>query len=588
MQVPNVSLAEATIDGTSGPEDPQRLLEQWRPYRPRRLSSRELRVEATIALAVVALAAALPPLLGSDRTLDAPVALGLVLCFAVAARVRLYVGAGYTVPTQLVLVPMLFLLPAASVPLWVACGMALSALYDVAARREHPEWILSGVANGAHALGPAVVLALAGEPAADLGALPILGVSLVAQWGCDLGASTAREWLGRGIAPAAQLRVLFPIYLIDAALTPIGLAAAVVAAADGRFGFLVVLPLLAVLAALAHDRRVRIEQAVARLDQLRVQRARLDRAIHRIGEAFASNLDRQALVELMLRTAVEAVGAQHGRAVLSTRTIEWSAGSGAAAPAAVFDSAERGARREGRLVEETDSEAAAIAYPLIGADAAAADNGVLAIARRGSPFTREERALFGYLAQQTAVAMENVALHDRLRWQATVDELTGLANRRRFQDSLAAEAQRMVRFGRPLALAILEVDGFKAVNDAYGFPQGDLVLREVATVLRRSARPTDEPARYRGEQLALIMPNTAPDGAFSMAEAIRRAVQALEVKLPEGARVRVTVSIGVAALDPSLRDPSALIAAVEAALGDARRAGKNRTQRGGWVRVARA
>jgi len=539
-----------------------------------------------MALAFVALAAALPPLLGSERGLDAPVALGLVLCFAVAARVKLYIGAGYTVPTQLVLVPMLFLLPAASVPLWVGCGMALSALYDVAARREHPEWILSGVVNGWHALGPAIVLALAGEPEAELAALPILCAALLAQWGFDLGASTARESLGRGIAPVAQLHVLVPIYLIDAALTPIGLAAAIVTA-EGRFGFLVVVPLLAVLAALAHDRRVRIEQAVARLDQLRVQRARLDRAIHRIGEAFASNLDRQALVELMLRTAVEAVGAQHGRAVLATRTIEWSARSGPAAPAAVFDEAERGARREGRLVEETDSEATAMAYPLIGADPASADNGVLAVARRGSPFTREEWALFGYLAQQTAVAMENVALHDRLRWQATIDELTGLANRRRFQDSLATEVQRMVRFGRPLALAIVEIDGFKAVNDAYGYPQGDLVLREVAAVLRRSSRPTDEPARYRGEQLALILPNTDPDGAYAMAEAIRRAVQAVEVKLPEGARVRVTVSVGVAALDPSVRDPSALIAGAESALADARRAGKNRTQRGGWIRVGR-
>jgi diguanylate cyclase (GGDEF)-like protein len=538
-----------------------------------------------MALAFVVLAAALPALLGSERALDAPVALALVLCFAAAARVKLYIGAGYTVPTQLVLVPMLFLLPAASVPLWVGCGMALSALYDVAARREHPEWILSGVVNGWHALGPAIVLALAGEPDAGLTALPILCAALVAQWGFDLGASTARESLGRGIAPAAQLRVLVPIYLIDAALTPIGLAAAVVAG-DGRFGFLVVVPLIALFAALAHDRRLRIEQAIARLDQLRVQRARLDRAIHRIGEAFASNLDRQALVELMLRTAVEAVGAQHGRAVLSTRTIEWSARSGPAAPAAVFDEAERGARREGRLVAESDSEATAIAYPLIGADAAAADNGVLAVARRGSPFTREERALFGYLAQQTAVAMENVALHDRLRWQATIDELTGLANRRRFQDSLATEVQRMLRFGRPLALAILEIDGFKAVNDAYGFPQGDLVLREVATVVRRSSRPTDEPARYRGEQLALILPNTDPDGAYSMAEAIRRAVQALEVKLPEGARVRVTVSAGVSALDPEVADPSALIAAAEAGLAEAKRAGTNRTARGGWVRAA--
>jgi diguanylate cyclase (GGDEF)-like protein len=538
-----------------------------------------------MALAFVALAAALPPLLGTERALDVPLALALVLCFAAAARVRLYVGAGYTVPTQLVLVVMLFLLPVSSVPIWVGCGMALSALYDVVLRREHPEWILTGIANGAHALGPAIVLALAGEPAAELGALPILGVALAAQWATDIASSTLREWLGRGIAPAEQLRVLVPIYLIDAALTPIGLAAAIVAR-DARFGFLVVVPLLALFAALAHDRRVRIEEAVARLDQVRVQRARLDRAIHRIGEAFASNLDRQALVELMLRTAVEAVAAQHGRAALATRTIEWSARAGPGPPSAVLDEAEHGARRDGRLVTESDGKSVAMAYPLIGADPAASDNGVLSVARPGAQFTREERALFGYLAQQTAVAMENVALHDRLRWQATVDELTGLANRRRFQDSLATEVARMVRFQRPLALAILEIDGFRAVNDAYGYPQGDLVLREVATVVRRSARPTDEAARYRGEQLALVLPNMNPDGAFSMAEAIRRAVQALDVRLPEGAHVRVTVSVGVSALDPSVADSAALIAAAEAALAEARRAGKNRTHRGGWVRVA--
>jgi diguanylate cyclase (GGDEF)-like protein len=584
-----VSLGSAGIEEVEpdGGVRPQRLLERWRPYRPRRLSARELRVESVMALAFVAVAAALPPLLGSERTLDAPLALALVLCFAAATRVRLYVGAGYAVPTQLVLVPMLFLLPASSVPLWVGCGMAVSALADVVARREHPEWILIGIANGWHALGPSLVFALAGEPAAELGALPLLAAALAAQWATDLGSSTLREWLGRGIPPAAQLRVVTSVYLIDAALTPVGLAAAVVAG-ERRLGFLVVAPLLALFAVLSYDRNARIEEAVARLDQLRVQRARLDRAIHRIGEAFASNLDRQALVELMLRTAVEAVEAQHGRVTLATRTIEWAARAGPPAPAAVLEEAEHGARRDGRLSAARADGAAAIAYPLIGNDAAATDNGVLAVARRGGEFSREERALFGYLAQQTAIAMENVALHDRLRWQATVDELTGLANRRRFQDSLASEVSRMVRFRRPLALAILEIDGFKAVNDAYGFPQGDLVLREIATVVRRASRTTDEPARYRGEQLAMILPNTDPEGAFAMAEAIRRAVQALEVRLEEGARVRVTVSVGVSALDPSVADPAALIASAEAALAEAKRGGKNRTHRGGWVRVARS
>src|SRR5689334_19765401 len=98
----------------------QRLLESWRPHRPRRLSSREQRVEAVSALTLVFVASTMAALLPSALAVDVGVALALVACHAAASRVRLYVGAGYAMPTQLVLVPMLFLLPASTVPLWVA------------------------------------------------------------------------------------------------------------------------------------------------------------------------------------------------------------------------------------------------------------------------------------------------------------------------------------------------------------------------------------------------------------------------------------------------------------------------------------
>ena len=540
---------------------------------------REQRVEAVTALAFVAVAAALPQLLGTERTVDAPLALALVAAFALATRVRLYIGAGYTVPTQLLLVPMLFLLPAPSVPVWVGCGMAASALYDVLARREHPEWILAGIGNSWHAVGPAVVLALAGEPSAGLGALPLLAAALTAQWTTDLGVSTAREWLGRGVSPASQLRVLASVYLIDAALTPVGLAAAVVAGGHGA-GFVVVVPLIGVLGALAHERRARIEEALTRLDLLLEERARLDRAIHRIGEALGANLDSEALVELMLRTAAEGIDAEHGRASLAARTVEWALVPGAGAPpAAVIEDAERRARREGRLAAADDADAAALAFPLMDGE------GILTVARLGAEFSREERALFGYLAQQAAVAIENVDLHDRLRFEATVDELTGLANPRRLHERLAAEAQGTGRFRRPLALAILEIDGFKALNDAYGFRQADRVLREVAAVVQRASRPGDEPARYRGGQLAVILPGTDIDGAYSIAEAIRHAAQALVVTLDDGAHIRVTVSVGVSALHPSVAEVDGLVSSAEDALTAAKRRGKNRTERGGWVRV---
>ena len=108
---------------------------------------------------------------------------------------------------------------------------------------------------------------------------------------------------------------------------------------------------------------------------------------------------------------------------------------------------------------------------------------ILVIARRGPAFTQDEQALFGYLARQTALAIENAALHDQLRRQATVDELTGLANHRRFQDALQHEALRTIRSARPTALALIDIDDFKAINDTYGHQFGDAVLEAVAEVV---------------------------------------------------------------------------------------------------------
>ncbi|MFL5877477.1 MAG: diguanylate cyclase, partial [Solirubrobacteraceae bacterium] len=529
---------------------------------------RELRVEAVSALTFAIVAVAFAALVPSDRTLDPGVALALIACHAVASRVRLYVGAGFSMPTQLVLVPMLFLLPAPIVPLSVACGLVLASLADGAGGRAHPERVLTSLADAWHAVAPAVVVVVAGEPAADWSALPVVAVALAAQCATDLLVSTAREWLGRGIPPAAMLRVMGAVYLVDVALTPLGFWAA---GRQHRFAFLGVLPLIALFAALAFDRRARIEEAVGRLEQLQAEHARLDRAIRRIGEAFASKLDRDALADLMLRTAVEAVDAEHGRARLETRTI--TTGEPAAA---VLEEAERAAQRDGRLWMTAAAGDVAMAVPLRGGSAA----DLVAVGRRGAPFAPEEQALFGYLAQQTAAALENVALHDRLRWQATVDELTGLANHRSFQDSLAAEITRLGRFPRPLALAILDIDDFKAINDTYGHQQGDEVLRAVAGVVRRACRATDEPARYGGEELAVVLPQTDLDGAYRFAERVRTALEALRIPRLDGVgHLRVTASFGAAALPGTGEDKASLIAAADAALYRAKRAGRNLTVR---------
>ncbi len=542
------------------------LLQRWRPYDSRRLTSRELRVEALAATFLVAVAALLPLLISSDRPFDPAVAAALIVSFAVASRVRLYVGAGAAVPTQLVLVPMLFLLPPTTVPACVAAGLVLADSVDIVRRTEHPERILASIADAWHAVGPSLVFAAAGTPSAAPSDWPVLVLALTAQCATDLLTATAREWLGRGIAPAVQLRVIGSVYLVDACLAPIGLLIAM--ACEGRpYAVLLVLPLLAVLAALAADRRRRIREAVKRLAELEDQHDRLDRAIHRIGEAFGSKLDRTALADIVVRTTVEALGARYGRATLASASIDHGEEPGPAVTAA-----EHAARRAGALRTVARDGDFAIAQPLTGG-AWAASTEVLSVARAGAPFSKEEEGLFGYLARQMAVAMENVALHDQLRRQATVDEVTGLSNHRRFQEALAHEVTRMHRSGRPTALALIDIDNFKQINDTHGHRHGDAVLQLVADTLTTVCRATDEAARYGGDELAVLLAETDLDGATTIAEDIRRALDGSDV----------TVSIGVAAMEPAQGDADALIEAADVGLYAAKRTGKNRVRSGGWA-----
>jgi diguanylate cyclase (GGDEF)-like protein len=544
----------------------ERLLQRWQPYDSRRLTPRELRVELLAAAAFVVVATLMAALIDADRAFDPAVAAALVVSFALASRVRLYVGAGSAVPTQLVLVPMLFLLPPATVPACVAAGLLAADAVDVMRRREHPERLVASVADAWHAVGPSLVFAAAGTPSAAPGDWPVLTLALTAQCATDLLTATAREWLGRGIAPAVQLRVIGSVYLVDACLAPVGLVVAI-ASAEREFAVLLVLPLLALLAALAGDRRRRIREAVRRLDELEDERDRLDRAIHRIGEAFGSKLDRTALADIVVRTAVEALAASYGRATLAAGSIDVGDEPGPAVTAA-----EHAARRAGALRTVARDGDFAIAQPLTGG-AWAASTEVLSVARSGAPFTAEEEALLGYLARQTAVAMENVALHDQLRRQATVDEVTGLSNHRRFQEALAHEVTRMRRSGRPTALALIDIDDFKQINDTHGHQHGDTVLQLVADTLTTVCRATDEPARYGGDELAVIFAETDLDGAATIAEDIRRAVEG------SGA----TVSVGIAAVEPGHADPDALIEAADVGLYAAKRTGKNRVRSGGWA-----
>lgn len=170
------------------------------------------------------------------------------------------------------------------------------------------------------------------------------------------------------------------------------------------------------------------------------------------------------------------------------------------------------------------------------------------------------------------------SLHELVSQQAVTDELTGLSNPRRFRALLANEVARAKRFGHDLSLLMLDLDDFKRVNDTHGHLQGDDVLRAVAAAVREESREVDEPARYGGEELAVALPETGPEGAIELAERIRARIEEVSVPLRSGSgSTGVTVSIGVAGLGESTEGAESLIAAADGALYEAKRAGKNRS-----------
>ncbi len=325
-------------------------------------------------------------------------------------------------------------------------------------------------------------------------------------------------------------------------------------------------------------------QLEARLEDLKRERGRLQEAIRRVGESFARGLDRVGVLDIVVQTAVDGVGAECGRATMRrgadapmeevTRSGDPEAFHRAlhAAEAAVMDA--------GTVAEIQIGGASAMAAPLSATEAGDRVLAIVSVARGDRAFLPPERELFAYLTSQAAVSVENVDLHETVQRQAVTDELTGLFNHRRFQEVMSAEVERARRYDAEMGLIMLDIDNFKRVNDTYGHMQGDMVLREVARVLKQSARrDVDEPARYGGEEMAVALPQTDLDGAYRFAERVRKRIEELELPLLDGDGIlRVTASFGAASLSSaSQSDKEGLVAAADAALYRAKRSGKNRT-----------
>ena len=344
-------------------------------------------------------------------------------------------------------------------------------------------------------------------------------------------------------------------------------------------------------------------QLAGKIEEVERKRSELEETIRRVGEALATGLDRQGVMELAVRQAVDACEAESGRALTLDTSIFNGCEAGRTDPALeeALEAAERAAfaispEVGAELLDALDSEGGQVLHSsrrhAVASEARGTHAltvvlrhvvgppeylGALSIARNGRAFNRTEAELLEYLAGQAVVSIENANLHATVERQAVTDELTGLANVRAFWSILGRELERSRRFGSPLGLVMLDIDDFKHVNDRYGHQQGDEVLAHVASVLRDLSRDVDVPARYGGEELAVILPETDLDGAARLAERTRAAVEGMQVPGAGGrGSLRVTASFGVAAAPDSAAGAERLVAAADEALYRAKRAGKNR------------
>ena len=194
-------------------------------------------------------------------------------------------------------------------------------------------------------------------------------------------------------------------------------------------------------------------------------------------------------------------------------------------------------------------------------------------------FQPDEIELLTTFANLAAGAVNNARLHARMTDLASMDGLTGLSNRRTFDERLVIEAARCTRYQNRYSMLMLDVDHFKQVNDAHGHPAGDTVLRFLAGLLRCQVRTTvDMVARFGGEEFAILLPETDKAGAYCVAERIRRAMEKSRIPLPNGESIGVTVSIGVCGHPDSGYSAGEIVANADQVLYRAKQEGRNCTR----------
>jgi HD-GYP domain-containing protein (c-di-GMP phosphodiesterase class II) len=280
--------------------DEQRVIEEQRARRLHSLAHHEVLSFALFAGGFVAVALLMAALLPSNRSPGIAAVLVLIAAYAASFRLDFEIGSGSAVPTQLMLVPMLFVLPAGFVPLAVAAGIVLGSLDEYVRGSLHLGRVVLRVVNAWHSVGPALVLGLAAERGPRLSDWPLYTAALLSQFVLDDLCAAGREWIALGVRPSVQLRAMVWVHAIDAGLAPVGLAVAF-ATESSPYGVVLALPLVGLLSVFARERRVRIDHELELRDAYRGTAFLLGDVVE--ADDSYTGIHSRDVVELTLRVA---------------------------------------------------------------------------------------------------------------------------------------------------------------------------------------------------------------------------------------------------------------------------------------------
>jgi diguanylate cyclase (GGDEF)-like protein len=516
---------ETGLEDARSSDPVERLLEDSWEHRGERASRRELLVEALAAgsFLLVAIPLALPALL--LHPVD-PLLVGLLvgLYALVAGAIRFPIGAGYMVPSYLVLSPMLLLLPPATVPLLVAVALVVASVVRCVAGRVSAEHILFSVPNAWHALGPALVLMLAGSTHGTIATWSVYLAAFVASCVVDFATSTLRESLALAVAPQLQLRVAAVVWLVDACIAPLGLLLAHVARHD-HLALLMALPFSALLWILERERSGRIAQAQVRLELVAHERTRLQAAVRRLGDAFAAKLDLNALVTIVLHGSLEAMDADAGQLTLTvgdrSSMIETT---GKASHAPILEAVSGAVIHSQRPIQIERDGVWALALPVSFASEGASGRGALTVTRASREFRDDEQGLLRGLVGRAETAICEILGHEALHEQAVTDPLTSLGNRRKLSTELSVHlAGTATSDPEPFLLLLFDLDGFKGYNDTFGHLAGDALLAHLGGRLSAAVAPHGTAYRLGGDEFCVLLPAVPGD----MQDQVARAAAAL-------------------------------------------------------------